>query len=134
MDRAVICPANCRRPHRNLLTVAPTLADRLKHVLTAIETIQNALATKQFEDLKGDLMLRLAIERSFEIICEASRRIPDDVKAQEPTIAWRGMIDFGNELRHAYHRIDPALLWEVAQRDLPPLKAFVERVIRKSEK
>jgi hypothetical protein len=41
----------------------PTLADRLEHVLAAIETIENALATKQFEDLQGDLMLRLAIER-----------------------------------------------------------------------
>jgi uncharacterized protein with HEPN domain len=88
----------------------PTLADRLEHVLAAIGTIENALATKQFEDLKGDLIMRLAIERSFEVICEASRHIPDDVKAREPGIAWRGMVDFGNELRHAYHRVDPALL------------------------
>jgi uncharacterized protein with HEPN domain len=111
----------------------PTLADRLEHVLAAIGTIENALATKQFEDLKGDLIMRLAIEVSFEVICEASRHIPDDVKAREPGIAWRGMVDFGNELRHAYHRVDPALLWQIASRDLPPLKAFVERVIRESQ-
>jgi uncharacterized protein with HEPN domain len=43
------------------------------------------------------------------------------------------MVDFGNELRHAYHRVDPALLWQIASRDLPPLKAFVERVIRESQ-
>ena len=40
------------------------------------------------------------------------------------------MVDLGNRLRHAYHRVEPDILWEVAQRDLPPLKAFVERVIR----
>jgi uncharacterized protein with HEPN domain len=112
----------------------PTLADRLEHVLMAIETIQHALANKEFDDLKDDLMLRLAVERSFEIICEAARRIPDEVKVREPGIAWRGMVDFGNELRHAYHRIAPALLWEIASRDLPPLKAFVERIIREAEK
>ncbi len=100
----------------------PTLADRLEHVLRAIETIQRALAKKQIEDLKGDLMLRLAIERSFEIICEASYRIPDDVKARESDIAWRSMVDFGNELRHAYHRIDPAILWEIAERDCRRLR------------
>jgi uncharacterized protein with HEPN domain len=111
----------------------PTLADRLTHVLTAIETIQSALANKQFEELAKDLMLRLAVERSFEIICEASRRIPDDVKTQQPDINWRGMLDFGNRLRHAYHSVEPSLLWEIAQRDLPPLKAFVERVMRSSE-
>jgi uncharacterized protein with HEPN domain len=112
----------------------PTLADRLEHTLTAIETIQSALANKQLEDLAANLMLRLAIERSFEIICEASRRIPDEVKALHPDIEWQAMVDFGNELRHAYHRIDPAILWEIAHRDLPSLKAFVERVMRESKK
>jgi uncharacterized protein with HEPN domain len=62
----------------------PTLADRLVHILTAINTIQKALAGKQFEDISGDLMMRLAVERAFEIICEASRRIPDDVKNGQP--------------------------------------------------
>ena len=108
----------------------PTLADRLVHILTAINTIQSALANKRLDDLKGDLMLRLAVERSFEIICEASRRVPDNVKAQQPQIDWNGMVDFGNLLRHAYHRVDPNLLWLTAERDLPPLKAFVERIVR----
>ena len=107
----------------------PTLADRLVHILSAIETIQNALSNKKLEDMRGDLMLRLAVERSLEIICEASRRIPDEVKTLRPGIDWRGMADLGNELRHAYHRVDPTLLWEIAHRDLPPLKAFAERTI-----
>lgn len=111
----------------------PTLADRLTHILLAIDTIQNALGNKTFENLKGDLMLRLAVERSLEIICEASRRIPDDVKARQPKIDWGSMVDLGNELRHAYHRIDPSVLREIAERDLPPLKSFVEQLIRDSE-
>jgi uncharacterized protein with HEPN domain len=110
----------------------PTLADRLVHILTAINAIQSVLANKRLEDMTSDLMLRLAVERSFEIICEASRRIPDNVKSQQPQINWKGMIDFGNLLRHAYHRVDSSLLWLTAERDLPPLKAFVERIIRES--
>jgi len=112
----------------------PTLADRIVHILAAIDTIQTALASKTVEEFTKDLMLRLAVERSFEIMCEASRRIPDDVKAQHPEIDWQGMVDFGNRLRHAYHRIDPNIIWENAERDLPRLKAFAERVIRDSEK
>lgn len=112
----------------------PTAADRLVHILAAIETIETALANKRVEDLTGDLMLRLALERSLEIICEASRRVPDDLKTQHPDIDWRGMIDFGNELRHAYHRIDPVTLWAIAHRDLPPLKALAQRIIHESEK
>jgi uncharacterized protein with HEPN domain len=88
---------------------------------------------KKLDDMKSDLLLSLAIERSFEIICEASRRIPDNVKTQHPEIDWRGMVDFGNELRHAYHRINPQTLMEIAARDLPPLKEFAERVIKESK-
>jgi uncharacterized protein with HEPN domain len=110
----------------------PTLADRLTHILSAIDTIQTALAGKTLDDIAKNLMLRLAVERSFEIMCEVSRRIPDEVKIQHPEIDWQGMIDFGNRLRHAYHSVDPNILWQIAERDLPPLKAFAERATRDS--
>lgn len=111
----------------------PTVADRLTHILTAIETIETMLAGKTIGDVTADLPLRLAVERALEIICEASYRRPENIKARETSIDWKRMIDFGNLLRHAYHRVDPKLVSEIASRDLPPLKAFVERVIRESE-
>lgn len=111
----------------------PTLADRLVHILTAIDVIQALLATKTLEELASDIPLRFSVERAFEVICEASRRLPDNVKAQEKAINWRRMVDFGNELRHAYHRINPQILMEIAAHDLPPLKAFAERVIHESQ-
>jgi uncharacterized protein with HEPN domain len=110
----------------------PTLADRLVHILEAINNIQKVLAERTAEDFSNDLLARLAVERSFEIISEASRRIPDDIKAQQQTINWRSLADLGNVLRHAYHRIDTRTLWNHAARDLPPLKSFAERVIRES--
>jgi len=102
------------------------------HILTAIDTIQAALANKTVNDVANDLMTRLAVERCFEIICEASRRIPDGVKARHPEIDWQNMVDFGNRLRHAYHTVDPNILRQIAERDLPPLKAFAEQVMRES--
>jgi uncharacterized protein with HEPN domain len=110
----------------------PTLADRLDHILVAIDTFQSGLIDKTFENFTSDLMLRLAIERSLEIICEASRRLPEGVKAQHSEINWQGMVDFGNRLRHAYHRINPEIVWELIERDIPPLKAFADAVIRAS--
>ena len=65
----------------------------------------------------------------FEIVCEASRYVPADIAAREPRIDWRGMIDLGNVLRHAYHRVDPARLLSTATKDLPPLREFVQRVL-----
>jgi uncharacterized protein with HEPN domain len=107
----------------------PTLADRLVHILDAINDIQAFLSDTTVASFTADKYRRMVVERSFEIICEASRHLPADVKAQHPEIDWQGMLDFGNRLRHAYHRVDANLLWEIAERDLGPLKAFVERAM-----
>jgi uncharacterized protein with HEPN domain len=73
-------------------------------------------------------------ERLLEIVCEASRTIPENVKREEPSIDWRNMIDFGNVLRHAYHTTKADLVWNIVQNHLPPLKSFAERRIRMSGK
>jgi uncharacterized protein with HEPN domain len=107
----------------------PTLADRLQHVLTAIRDIETLLSISSLDDFAKDKYRRVAVERFFEIISEASRHIPDNLKARQTEINWRRMADLGNRLRHAYHLIDTELLWLIAQRDLPPLKAFIESIM-----
>jgi uncharacterized protein with HEPN domain len=112
----------------------PTLGDRLIHILDAIDTIEKGLAGKSFQDFSDDLLLRLAVERSYEIVSEASRHIPADMKDRETQINWRRMADLGNWLRHAYHRIDAAVLWDIAESDLTPLRLFVARIVRESKR
>lgn len=111
----------------------PTLGDRLFHILTAIEDIRTLLQGRSRTDFASDIMLRLAVERLFEIISEASRFIPAEIKAKEGSIPWQRMADLGNWLRHAYHRIDPDILWNIAENDLAPLKNFVERVVQSNQ-
>ncbi len=73
--------------------------------------------------------MRLAVERLLEVISEASRSIPDDVKANSPNINWRGLADLGNWLRHAYHQTDADLLWDMVKNDLPPLEMFIRTIV-----
>ena len=61
-----------------------------------------------------------------EIISEASRRVPDEVKARHPHIAWRQMAGAGNVYRHDYEDVAADLVWETLQRALPPLKMAVQ--------
>jgi uncharacterized protein with HEPN domain len=68
----------------------------------------------------------------LEIVCEASRTIPDKTKQDEPGIDWRKMIDIGNLLRHAYHTTKAEIVWDIIENHLPPLKSFAERRIRAS--
>lgn len=112
----------------------PTTADRLRHILSAIETVQQLLARKTHENFAADLPLRLAVERALEIVCEASHRLPEGIKSQSSSIDWRRMTNFGNLLRHAYFRVDPRIVFNTVEHDLPPLKAFAERIVREGER
>jgi uncharacterized protein with HEPN domain len=65
--------------------VQPTLADRIGHIASAIDNIRRILAGYTRESFASDLVIRLAVERLFEIISEASRFIPPELKAESRT-------------------------------------------------
>jgi uncharacterized protein with HEPN domain len=110
--------------------VQPAVGERIAHINDAIDNIREALAEQTKASFTDNLMLRFAVERLLEIISEASRHIPSEMKAKEPNINWRRLADLGNWLRHAYHRTDPGILWDMVENDLEVLKVFVKRIAR----
>jgi uncharacterized protein with HEPN domain len=111
----------------------PTVEDRLRDILEAIAEIEDVTQDVGFDQFASDRRARLLTERLLEIVCEASRTIPDKIKQDEPGVDWRKMIDFGNLLRHAYHSTKAEVVWDVIQNHLP-LKSLVERRIRASSR
>src|SRR6266568_2555480 len=67
--------------------------------------------------------------RCLEIISEASRRLPIELKARHPNISWRQMAAAGNVYRHDYEDVAAQLVWETVRRALPPLRLVVEEEI-----
>jgi uncharacterized protein with HEPN domain len=110
----------------------PTVEDRLRDILEAIAEITEMLAGTDLDQFTADKIRRMATERYLEVVCEAARNLTDEVKRDAPDIEWQRMVDFGNQLRHAYHATDVNIVWNIIQNHLPPLKSFVERRIRAS--
>jgi len=69
--------------------------------------------------------------QAIEIISEASRRIPDDLKATAPDIPWRDVADIGNFLRHVYERTDPEIVWTVVKFRLAPLEQAIRGMLER---
>ncbi|MGB3864137.1 MAG: HepT-like ribonuclease domain-containing protein [Xanthobacteraceae bacterium] len=111
----------------------PSIEDRLTDILTSIIRIELVVSGKTLAEFQSDIISRAAAERFLEIVCEASRKLPDDLKQQASHIPWRQMIDFGNILRHAYHTTKTELVWEIINNDLPALKVFVEDYLRRAK-
>jgi uncharacterized protein with HEPN domain len=76
---------------------------------------------------QADLRTAYAVTRCLEIISEASRRLPDDLKARHPSIAWREMAGAGNVYRRDYEDVAAQYVWDTVQRALPPLRAVIEK-------
>lgn len=74
-------------------------------ILDMIARVQEKLSDKTFEEFQADWELRFIIERAIEIISEASRRLPDELKATHPEIPWRSVAGIGSVLRHDYHTV-----------------------------
>jgi uncharacterized protein with HEPN domain len=72
-----------------------------------------------------------AVERRLERISEASRKLGPEAEQLAPAEPWRQIKDLGNALRHEYHKVRTSEIWEIATRDLPSLKADVEKAVAK---
>lgn len=69
-------------------------------------------------------MLYDAVERCTAIITEAVIRLgPDRMKQVAPEVPFHAVKALGNQLRHAYKRIDPSLIWKTVSEDVPALRA-----------
>ncbi len=101
----------------------------LLEMLDNIDWLGGITRDRPFDDIGKDRMLRHTLERSIEIISEASRRIPEAMKAQHPHLPWRRIADVGNVIRHAYDGVDHAILWRIATDDLPALRAAVAAML-----
>lgn len=98
------------------------------HILEAIANIEEDIAGLDFERFRADRRARQLVERNLEIISEASRRLPSELKEAEHGIPWNQIAGFGNVLRHEYHRTQLRRVWETCQTDLAPVKAATLRI------
>ncbi|PZS24894.1 MAG: hypothetical protein DLM61_20990 [Pseudonocardiales bacterium] len=100
------------------------------HRLADIRDAAAKLATRigtDYEAWAADEDLRLITERLVEIIGEAARAMTCEGRSRYPGVDWTGLIGLRNVLVHAYHRIQPDLLWQVASAEVPTIISALDR-------
>jgi len=106
---------------------------RLLHMRDEIESLSNESAGLAFETYRESYGLRRTTERAIQIISEAARALPEDLRARYPSAPWADIIAIGNPLRHEYHRIDDKVLWETATVDLSKLQPIILQMLAEFE-
>jgi uncharacterized protein with HEPN domain len=96
----------------------------LQDIVTAAAAIRTFIAGRALDDYQGDLMLRSAVERQFEILGEAlARALRLDAGLQTRLPTSRGAIDFRNVIAHEEDALSAATVWDIARHELPGLAA-----------
>lgn len=81
----------------------------------------------------GDVKTAYAVVRALEIVGEATKNVPPEVRERHPGVPWRRMTGMRDRLIHGYPRVDLAIVWETATRLLPELLPEVSRVLEHEE-
>jgi uncharacterized protein with HEPN domain len=71
------------------------------------------------EALAEDELVTDAVLRNIEIIGEATKNLPEDVRAKMPGIEWKKIAGMRDWLSHVYHSVDPDIVWEVIEIKIP---------------
>jgi len=100
----------------------------IEHILECVELIEDYMEGKTKDDFLHSVQLQDSIIRRIEIIGEAVKNIPDDVKSGYPDIPWNEIAGMRDILIHKYFGVDLELTWEVVIRDIPDLKGKFLRI------
>lgn len=106
----------------------------VEDVLESIALIQGYTEGMEFADFRKDRKTIDAVVRNFEIIGEASKFIPEDVKKRHQEIDWRGIVGLRNRIAHEYFDVSASVIWQIVKDELPTLGEQMKQILTKAYK
>lgn len=102
----------------------------LEDLLLAMNRIAEYIEGLSITDFKKDYKTTDAVIRNFEIIGEAARNIPQEIKAKYHEVPWDEMYLLRNKVSHEYFGIDYEIIWDIASNYLPENRKQIENILK----
>lgn len=109
------------------------MIDLLKHIRDELAFLMEDVQHYTYETFVNDKKTILSYTKSFEIIEEACKNIPDYIRNQYPQIDWKGFAELRDIIIHQYFGIDYGVIWDAILNEVPPMYAAVLNIIKVME-
>jgi uncharacterized protein with HEPN domain len=104
--------------------------DYLRDIVEYAEKAERFIGGLPSADALGkDERTLLAVIRCLEVIGEAAKRIPPDLRRKHPGVPWRGMMGMRDKVIHGYFGVDAEVVWRTVREDLPLLRAAMAELV-----
>jgi len=102
----------------------------IEDALEYCDKAQRFTENMSYEEFAVDEKTFMAVTRALEVIGEAIKNIPEDIKNQYKEIPWKEIIGFRNTVAHAYFGIDSKIVFNSAKEDTKYLKLILEEILK----
>jgi len=105
----------------------------IKDIIEYMERAENHIKNFQLDQFLKDDKTCDAVIRCIEVIGEAAKNIPEEIRISYPSISWRDLAGMRDKIIHSYFTVDFNTVWLVVKEDIPKLKPMVKKVLEKME-
>jgi uncharacterized protein with HEPN domain len=110
-----------------------SVREYLKHIKDEISYLEAESAGIDKVKFLGDETLKRAFVRSIEVIGEATKNIPEDLRDEYPQIQWRAIAGVRDRLIHSYFGIDYDIVWDVLINHIPVLAETIDMILLRDD-
>lgn len=106
----------------------------INDIIEYMERAESYINSLSFEEFLKDEKTCDAVIRCIEVIGEAAKKIPDELRNSYSSVPWRDMAGMRDKIIHSYFTVDFETVWLVVKEEIPRLKPMIKKISEDLEK